>query len=293
MIARLVRTAAAALLLLPTVARAEGPASPDAAHKAGPSKAKPPRTARVTKSEVAERGQPRTCTKTPVEVTTGVESATFALAKCDGAATPLAVAELSILARPPSAPRPKWACDARSPRACQQLPVDSPGTKPGADVAPGIRRIDARLVERLEVVVDHFRREGAPAKVLLVSGYRPLSAGSYHQLGRALDFRVDGVTNEALVAFCKTLPDTGCGYYPNSVFVHMDVRNPGTGHISWIDVSGPGERPKYVSQWPLPAGAEPAPSPPPLPGPLAASPDDAIDPPTTRLRGIATHPYVF
>ena len=83
-----------------------------------------------------------------------------------------------------------------------------------------------------------------------MSGYRPRSSGSYHQSGRALDFRIEGVTNEALVAFCKTMPDTGCGYYPNSLFVHMDARDVGAGHVAWIDVSKPGEAPKYVSAWP-------------------------------------------
>ena len=31
--------------------------------------------------------------------------------------------------------------------------------------------------------------------------------------------------NEALRDFCRTLKNVGCGYYPNSVFVHMDVRD--------------------------------------------------------------------
>jgi len=53
----------------------------------------------------------------------------------------------------------------------------------------------------------------------------------------------------------KTLDDTGCGYYPNSSFVHMDVRDPETGHVAWIDASGPGETPRYVAQWPEPAPA--------------------------------------
>src|SRR5262249_18001135 len=91
------------------------------------------------------------------------------------------------------------------------------------------------------------------ARCGLVWGYGPRSGGSYRATGGALDVRLDGVTNEALVAYCKTLPDTGCGYYPNSVFIHMDVREPGTGHVSWIDISRPGEAPKYVTAWPLPA----------------------------------------
>jgi hypothetical protein len=35
--------------------------------------------------------------------------------------------------------------------------------------------------------------------------------------------------------------------------MHIDVRDPGTGHVGWIDASGPGESPRYVAVWPLPA----------------------------------------
>ena len=65
-----------------------------------------------------------------------------------------------------------------------------------------------------------------------------------------MDFRLEGIDNEKVIAFCKTLEDTGCGYYPNSKFVHVDVRDAGSGHVSWIDASGPGEAPKYVTEWP-------------------------------------------
>ena len=193
---------------------------------------KPVRTARVQKAE------PRVCNKPPVEIVAGNESATLSLTRCDGKPAPLAVEQLSVLARPGGAARPK-------------ITIEALSKVHGAEVAPGVHRIDARLLERLEQAVDHFRKPGQPAKIAIVSGYRPRSAGSYHQAGRALDLRIEGVTNEALVAFCKTLPDTGCGYYPNSLFVHMDVRDPGKGHVSWIDISRPGEPPKYVSSWPL------------------------------------------
>jgi hypothetical protein len=53
--------------------------------------------------------------------------------------------------------------------------------------------------------------------------------------------------------FAKTLGDTGCGFYPNSSFVHIDVRDAGAGHVTWIDASGPGETPRYVPTWPPPA----------------------------------------
>jgi Bacterial protein of unknown function (DUF882) len=132
-------------------------------------------------------------------------------------------------------------------------PLDELAKKKGTDVAKGIKRVDPGLPMRLQAIADHFTKKGAAAKFSIVSGYRPASIGSMHQSGRAVDFRLEGVKNEEVVAFCKTLVDTGCGYYPNSSFVHMDVREPGTGHTSWIDASGPGEQPKYVHAWPPPS----------------------------------------
>jgi hypothetical protein len=46
------------------------------------------------------------------------------------------------------------------------------------------------------------------------------------------------VDRKELYLFIKELPKVGAGYYPNSVFVHMDVRRkPGV----WTDYSGPGQ----------------------------------------------------
>jgi hypothetical protein len=246
---------AVAVVAFPALASAQAPQPVHA-------KAKPTRTARVEKAD-KDRAAPRTCTKPAVEVMAGSETATFSLTRCDGTTpAPLAVDHLSILARPGSAAKPRAA-------------VEELAKGKGADVAPGIRRVDPRLLERLELAVEHFSKSGGAktAKVQLISGVRPKSAGSYHQSGRALDFRIDGVTNEALVAFCKTLDDTGCGYYPNSLFVHMDVRNRGAGHVAWIDVSKPGETPKYVSSWPLPKDETQAPK----------EPNDAADTPAASI----------
>jgi hypothetical protein len=256
---------ALALLLVPTVASAAPPAP---SHP----RAKPVRTARVQKTT------PRTCLKTAVEIVSGGESSTFSLAKCDGAPAPLAIDQLSILARPGGAAKPK-------------VTVDVLSKSHGTELSPGIRRIDPRLLERLETAIDHFRKPGQPAKVLLVSGYRPKSAGSYHQSGRALDFRIDGVENEALVAFCKTLPDTGCGYYPNSSFVHIDVRNAGAGHVAWIDVSKPGEAPKYVSSWPH--AGEDASKVPALPTDEPRLAPAVMEAPMTKGHRLDRHPYFF
>jgi hypothetical protein len=49
----------------------------------------------------------------------------------------------------------------------------------------------------------------------------------------------------------QELSETGVGYYPNSTFVHVDVR-PDAAY--WVDRSGPGEPPDY-GPWP-PAGGD-------------------------------------
>jgi hypothetical protein len=61
---------------------------------------------------------------------------------------------------------------------------------------------------------------------------------------------VHGVRNEDVFKFCRSLRDVGCGFYPNSKFVHLDVRRAHTGKAMWIDVSAPGEPSRYVDSWP-------------------------------------------
>jgi hypothetical protein len=171
-----------------------------------------------------EKEKAKPCIHEPVSIGRGADEEKFSLTRCDGSALPEAVDQITVLARPDSIAK----------------------SRPGAPLPAGLRRIDARLVERLQTVSDHFKSRA----MHIVSGYRPNSVGSFHATAQALDFRVDGVRNEDLVAFCKTMNDTGCGYYPNSSFVHIDVRAPGTGHVAWIDASGPGENAHYVSAWP-------------------------------------------
>jgi hypothetical protein len=181
------------------------------------------------KQREREKETAKPCIHEAVTIGRGTDEEKISLTRCDGSALPEAIDHVSVLARPDSIQKPAH----------------------GAPLPAGLRRIDARLVERLQLVADHFHAHGHPnAAMHIVSGWRPSSVGSFHATAQALDFRVDGVKNEDLVAFCKTLEDTGCGYYPNSSFVHMDVRAPGTGHVSWIDASGPGESAHYVSAWP-------------------------------------------
>ena len=100
--------------------------------KAAPA-AHPPRTARIQKSDKADRAdksEPRTCLKPAVEIAGAGETATLSRTKCDGSAVAVAVDQLSILARPGSAPKPK-------------VTIEALGKAHGREVAPGIRRIVA------------------------------------------------------------------------------------------------------------------------------------------------------
>jgi hypothetical protein len=181
------------------------------------------------------------CLHAPVSFTRGAEDATFALTRCDGSALPQAVDAMSSLVRSGNAAKTSGPSSELAAKAGKE-----------DEAAGGIKKIDERLVERLQLVIDHFAKPSATPKVFVVSGYRPASKGSFHAMGRAIDFRLDGVENTDLIAFCKTLPDTGCGFYPNSSFIHLDVRDGGAGHVSWIDASGPGEKPEYLAAWPPP-----------------------------------------
>ncbi|MDP9034518.1 MAG: DUF882 domain-containing protein [Myxococcota bacterium] len=103
--------------------------------------------------------------------------------------------------------------------------------------------VDPRLVALVAIVSNHFG--GKPIDV--VSGYRPYAPTQYtlrsnHNYGKAIDFRIEGVDNEALRDFCRTLRSAGCGYYPNDTFVHMDARET---KAYWVDTSQPGQPPKY------------------------------------------------
>ncbi|MFO0760323.1 MAG: DUF882 domain-containing protein [Byssovorax sp.] len=112
--------------------------------------------------------------------------------------------------------------------------------------------IDPRLASMVGMVSDHFG--GRVLKV--VSGYRPYSPVQYtphsaHNLGRAMDFTVEGVPNTVLRDFCRTFRNAGVGYYPNSSFVHLDAR---AGKTFWIDYSRPGEAPHYDAPGSGPSG---------------------------------------
>lgn len=135
--------------------------------------------------------------------------------------------------------------------------------------------IHPRLLRLLAIVSDHF----GGRTIHVISGYRPYRRGQWtphsnHNVGRAIDFRIEGVPNRVLRDFCRTLPRTGCGYYPRSVFVHMDVREESA---SWVDWSRPGQRPIYGRE-DRPPPDEPANAPTPhVASPVATPADESVD----------------
>jgi hypothetical protein len=96
-----------------------------------------------------------------------------------------------------------------------------------------------RLLKLLVQVSDTFG--GRP--LYIVSGYRTTShfADSRHKTSQAIDFSVTGVPNSVVRDYLRTLDSVGVGYYPNSSFLHLDVRARTT---YWVDYAGPGEAPR-------------------------------------------------
>jgi uncharacterized protein YcbK (DUF882 family) len=162
--------------------------------------------------------------------------------------------------------------------------------------------IDPHLIALVGTVSDHF----GSRRLEIVSGFRPYTTTQYthhsnHNIGHAIDFRVVGVPNEVLRDYCRTLHNVGVGYYPNSTFVHLDVR---TSPAFWIDYSRPGEPPKSNApnvdadegtsdvsddgHPPEAAIAPDLPTPPPLVNGPTALPPLAGDAPTTSPTSTAT-----
>jgi uncharacterized protein YcbK (DUF882 family) len=98
--------------------------------------------------------------------------------------------------------------------------------------------VPERLVWYLYLVQQHY-----DAPIEIVSGYRHKERKtSRHKQGRAVDFRVVGVSPKELWKYCKRFDSVGVGHYPTSRFVHLDVRK--RSHY-WVDDSGPGEDAEY------------------------------------------------
>lgn len=131
-------------------------------------------------------------------------------------------------------------------------------------LADGVRLLHPGLLERLQRIGEAFD----PHPIEIVSGYRPEAPSrSRHHHARALDIVVRGAPREELRDLAVTFQETGVGWYPNSTFVHVDVREESA---YWVDLSAPGERPRYVR------GAEPPGATPSDPGGDTAESSDGL-----------------
>lgn len=90
----------------------------------------------------------------------------------------------------------------------------------------------------LDFVVDLLIRTGLPmsTEVTVLSGYRtaatndrlirdgrPAARESFHQQGRALDFRLAALPGPALAEIAKTMQRGGAAFYPASDHTHIDT----------------------------------------------------------------------
>ena len=106
----------------------------------------------------------------------------------------------------------------------------------------------ARMNPRLIKLLFDTGRHWPGSRVEVVSGFRAPTVAknphSPHMKGLACDFRVEGVKTTELRDYLRQhFEKVGVGYYPNSTFVHLDVRKEKSAF--WIDYSGPGERAIY------------------------------------------------
>jgi hypothetical protein len=174
--------------------------------------------------------------RTPPKVTlirVDGESDRLQLLGCDGSVSADALDRVSVLLRIAGAARP-------------ELPLpNEPAASGQGEWLPGVKLAHPRLLWALQRIAQTFPFRA----IYLMSGYRRETHG-YHPRGRALDIFVHGVENLELFQFCRTLNDVGCGYYPHNKFVHIDVREYGSKHPSWVDVAEPGQASLYVDAWP-------------------------------------------
>ncbi|BCL69409.1 hypothetical protein TUMSATVNIG1_13570 [Vibrio nigripulchritudo] len=98
--------------------------------------------------------------------------------------------------------------------------------------------MDAALFDQINSIQGLI---GSDAEVQIISGYRSpatnkalrakskaVAKKSYHMLGKAIDFRLDGVKLSEVKKAALSLKAGGVGYYPKSNFIHIDtgpVRN--------------------------------------------------------------------
>ena len=198
--------------------------------------------------------------------TGGAEPATPVASK---PATPVASKPATPVASKPATPKP--ASKKAGKKAAKNAPVILYAVNRKETMSLRLRDSEGRPVKGLQRRFDRFLRchhtntqhpmnmrlarliyqtgkHWPGHRIDVVSGYRNPSVAknphSPHMKGLACDFHVEGVENTELRDYLRrTFTKVGVGYYPNSSFVHLDVRKDRSAF--WIDYSGPGDRAVY------------------------------------------------
>lgn len=96
-----------------------------------------------------------------------------------------------------------------------------------------VHQMDKHLFDQISLIQAKL---GVSAEVLVISAYRApatnaslraksssVAKKSYHTLGQAIDFRLDGVPLKTLRDAALSMKAGGVGYYPRSNFIHIDT----------------------------------------------------------------------
>lgn len=96
-----------------------------------------------------------------------------------------------------------------------------------------VHAMDKYLFDQISLIQAEL---GVESEVIVISGYRSpatnealrgksgrVAKKSYHMLGQAIDFRLDGVKLKDVREAAISLKAGGVGYYPRSNFIHIDT----------------------------------------------------------------------
>lgn len=100
-----------------------------------------------------------------------------------------------------------------------------------------VRAVRPELYEHLSRIYDHFGGK----RIVLVSGFRFNERdSSRHFHASAMDIKIQGVSIREMYQYAESLDGggMGIGIYPNSGFIHVDLRAPGDPSYRWTDWSG-------------------------------------------------------
>ncbi len=124
-----------------------------------------------------------------------------------------------------------------------------PSAREGISSLVGAKGTHPPLAERLLRLLVRVSDTFGGRQLRVVSGYRSSSyfSDSRHKSSEAIDFSIPGIPNAVLRQYLLLLDDVGVGYYPNSSFLHLDVRGC---PMQWVDYAGPGEAPRRSPRQP-------------------------------------------